>query len=80
MWPQNELKEEVAAKTAAIALLEKTVTDMESTLQENMEVWQAAFDHLEDSYKGDTARLEAQLAALTAETVLSILQALCGGA
>ena len=75
MWPQTELKAEVAVKTAAISLLEETVTSLESTLQENMGEWQAAFEYLDDSYKNDKVRLEEQLLALTTEKVLSILRA-----
>ena len=72
VWVQTGLKEEVAAKTAAISLLEETVASLESTLEEKTEEWQAALEYLEDSYKSDKVRLEEQLSALSAEKVLSI--------
>ena len=63
MWLQTELNEEAAAQTAAILLLEETVTSLESTLEEKMEEWQAALEYLEDSYKSDKVRLKEQLSA-----------------
>ena len=77
VWLQAELKEELAAKTAAISLLESTVTSLESDLEEKTEEWQGTLGFLEDSYKDDRVRLEAQLAARTAEKVDYILLAPC---
>ena len=69
VWLQAELKEELAAKTAANSLLETIVTSLESDLQEKTEVWQGAFENLGELFKIEKARLEDQLAALTAEKV-----------
>ena len=72
VWLQAELKEELAAKTAAISLLESTVTSLESDLEEKTEEWQGALENLEALFKSDKARLKVQLAALTAEKVCTI--------
>ena len=53
------------------------MTSLESDLQEKTEEWQGTQGHLEELYRIDKASLESQLAAVTAEKVLSILLALC---
>ena len=73
---QAELKEELAAKTAAISLLETTVTSLGLLLEEKREEWQGGLENLEEQFRTDKARLEDQLAALIAEKVLFILLAL----
>ena len=50
-WLQAELKDQLAAKTAAISLLETTVTSLESDLRERTEEWQGAFERLEELSK-----------------------------
>ena len=67
VWLQAELNEELALKRATISLLEATVTNLESDLHEQTEVWQGAPESLEELFKIDKASLEDQLAAVTAE-------------
>ena len=53
------------------------MASLESSLEKQAEERQGALDSLEASFQNDKARLEEQLAALTAEKVHLLLPALC---